>query len=138
MLLLLLLYIQLKSKKNYINIFIYENSKKSFEGIDSWIKDLRQNSSPDTKIFLIGNKVDLEESRVILKEQGEQLKEEYDIEYFIEASAKTGFNVQKIFVKAAKLLLKDYILYNNKKRKKGKIYLDNFGNENNDSRSYCC
>lgn len=138
MLLLLLLYIQLKSKKNYINIFIYENSKKSFEGIDSWIKDLRQNSSPDTKIFLIGNKVDLEESRVILKEQGEQLKEEYDIEYFIEASAKTGFNVQKIFVNAAKLLLKDYILYNNKKRKKGKIYLDNFGNENNDSRSYCC
>jgi len=138
MLLLLLLYIQLKSKKNYINIFIYENSKKSFEGIDSWIKDLRQNSSPDTKIFLIGNKVDLEESRVILKEQGEQLKEEYDIEYFIEASAKTGFNVQKIFVKAAKLLLKDYILYNNKKRKKGKIYLDNFENENNDSRSYCC
>jgi GTPase SAR1 family protein len=129
----------LKSKKNYINIYTYENSTKSFESIHLWIKELKQNSSPDTKIFLIGNKADLEESRVIQKEQGEKLKEDYGIEYFIEASAKTGFNVQEIFVKAAKILFQEYITYNNIKRKEEKIYImpqENRKNNNNGSR--CC
>ena len=128
----------MKSKKNYINIYTYENSSKSFENINIWIKDLRQNSSPDTKIFLIGNKADLEESRVIQKEQGEKLKEEYGIEYFVESSAKTGFNVQKIFVKAANILYQEYILYNKRHKKKQKIYLNNYKQENNESKSYCC
>ena len=38
-------------------------SEKSFEDIDLWIKDLRSNSSPDIKLFLIGNKADLDETR---------------------------------------------------------------------------
>jgi len=103
------------------------------------MKDLRQNSSPDTKVFLIGNKADLEESRVIQKEQGEKLKEEYGIEYFIEASAKTGFNVQEIFVKAAKLLFEDYISYNNIKRKEEKIIItkNQKSKENNAHGSRC-
>ena len=129
----------MKSKKNYINIYTYENSTKSFENIHLWIKELRQNSSPDTKIFLIGNKADLEKSRVIQKEQGEKLKEEYGIEYFIEASAKTGFNVQEIFIKAAKLLFQEYITYNSIKRKEEKIYImpqENRKRNNNGSR--CC
>ena len=133
------MYIQLKSKKNYINIYTYENSSKSFENINIWIKDLRQNSSPDTKIFLIGNKADLEESRVIQKEQGEKLKEDYDIDYFIEASAKTGFNVQEIFVKAAKLLFEEYISYNYIKKKEEKIYIKSQeSKESNNNGSRCC
>ena len=129
----------MKSKKNYINIFTYENSAKSFEDIDIWIKELRQNSSPDTKIFLIGNKADLEESRVIKKEQGEKLKEEFDIDYFIEASAKTGLNVQEIFVKAAKILFQEYISYNNIKKKEEKIHIEpQESKESNNNGSRCC
>ena len=34
-------------------------SPSSFENIDIWLKELRTNSNPDVKVFLIGNKVDL-------------------------------------------------------------------------------
>ena len=34
---------------------------ESFENIDSWLKEIRTHSNPDVKVFLIGNKNDLEE-----------------------------------------------------------------------------
>ena len=55
---------------------------------------------------------------MINKEQGEKLKEEFDLEYFIETSAKTGMNAQEIFIEAAKILYNDYILYKNEKKNK--------------------
>ena len=45
----------------YINSIIIIKSKESFENIDVWLKELRTNSNPDVKVFLIGNKSDLEE-----------------------------------------------------------------------------
>ena len=93
-----------------------------------WLKDLKANSSPDVKIFLIGNKVDLEEERIISKEMAEKFKSDYDLDFFMETSAKTGFNTQELFVKAAKVLFEDYNEY--KKNKKNKINDDD--NENQD------
>ena len=43
-------------------IIVYAiDDQKSFDDLDLWIKDLKMNSSPDIKIFLIGNKSDLNE-----------------------------------------------------------------------------
>ena len=88
--------------------------------MDLWLKDIKANSSPDIKIFLIGNKTDLEEHRVIKTEQAEKFSDQYDLDYFVESSAKTGMNVQEIFIKAAKLLYKDLMDYNSNKKKKEK------------------
>ena len=46
--------------------------------------------------------------------------ENYDLDYFQESSAKTGMNVEEIFIQAAKMLYKDYLDYHedNKKKKK--------------------
>ena len=86
-----------------------------------WLKDLKANSSPDIKIFLIGNKTDLEEHRVIKTEQAKRFSEQYELDYFMESSAKTGMNVQDIFIHAAKILYKDFLEYNlNKKKNKEK------------------
>jgi len=60
----------------------------------------------------------LEESRKILKEKAEQFKNEYDLDFFMEASTKTGKNCTEIFVEAAKLLYNDY--EKSKKDKKDK------------------
>ena len=87
-------------------------SIKSFNDVEIWIKNLRDNSSPDIKIILIGNKCDLDD-RVVSKEDGEKLKNDYDFDYFIETSAKTGFNAKKLFLLASKILLEDYEKYNN-------------------------
>ena len=76
------------------------------------------NSSPDIKVFLIGNKADLEEKREVDKNEAEKYKEDYDLDFFIETSAKTGINAQEIFIQAAKILYRDYITYNNEKKNK--------------------
>ena len=82
------------------------NSESSFNDIDSWIKDLRSFSSPDVKVFLIGNKADLEESRVVSKEQALQVQKDFDLDLFMETSAKTGFNAQNLFIELVKVKMK--------------------------------
>ena len=56
---------QLMSKFELKNELTCFYSRHSFESIESWIKELKMNSSPDIKIFLIGNKSDLEEHREV-------------------------------------------------------------------------
>ncbi len=76
-----------------------------------WLKELRSNSNPDTKVFLIGNKADLKDERVITLEKGKSLQTDYSLDFFMETSAKSGFNTELIFVEAAKLLYNDYVKY---------------------------
>ena len=86
-------------------IMVYAiNSKETFENIETWLRELRTHSNPDCKVFLIGNKIDLEKEREITKEKAESYSKENKIDFFIESSAKTGFNAQKIFIKAAEIL----------------------------------
>jgi len=40
---------------------LYLSSRESFENVDSWLKEIKNNSNPDVKVFLIGNKSDLED-----------------------------------------------------------------------------
>ena len=91
------------------NNFVY--SSQSFEDITFWLQDLKEKASSDIKIFIVGNKADLEKNRKITKEQEEQLKNNYDFDLFMETSVKTGFNIPEIFVQAAILLYKDYEKY---------------------------
>ena len=113
-----------------LTVLVYAvDDKKSFDDLEIWIKDLKLNSSPDIKIFLIGNKNDLENERVITKQMGEKFKEEYELDLFMETSAKTGYNAQELFIEAAKILYKDYNEY-----KKSKKHKDN-ENGNNDENS---
>jgi GTPase SAR1 family protein len=114
------------------------NSSKSFDDIDLWIKDLKENASPDIRVFLIGNKADLEDSRLITKEQGSQLQKDFDLDLFMETSAKTGFNAEELFIEGAKLLFKDYNQYKKTKKKdteKEKLKLDN---ESKNKGKGCC
>ena len=75
------------------------------------MKELKTNSSPDIKIFLIGNKLDLEENREVSVEQGKVIQSDYNLDLFIESSARDGRNTEYIFVEAAKLLYNDFIKY---------------------------
>ena len=99
---------QLMSKNIF---FIIKISVRSFNELENWIKDLKQNSNPDIKIFLIGNKVDLEDQRKVSKEEAQKLKDDYEFEFFVEASAKTGFNAKEMFIHAAKILFEEFVKY---------------------------
>lgn len=71
-------------------------------------------SNPDAKVFLIGNKIDLEDDRKVSKEHGTTYAKNYNLNLFMEASAKTGFNAQNIFIEAARILYDDYLKYKDK------------------------
>ena len=75
------------------------------------MKELKSNSSPDIKIFLIGNKSDLEDNRVVNYEQGRKLETDYNLDFFTECSARDGTNIEYIFSQAAKILYNDFIKY---------------------------
>ena len=86
-------------------IVVYSiDTEDSFNNIEKWLNDIKTQSNPDIKIFLIGNKADLEDKRRLTKEQGEQLCRDHKLAFFMETSAKTGFNVQNVFIQVAKEL----------------------------------
>ena len=108
-------------RNSSLAIMVYAiNSKESFENIEMWLRELRTHSNPDAKVFLIGNKIDLENQRQVEKEKGEQFCKENKLNLFMESSAKTGVNAQNIFIQAAKTLYDDYINYQKKTDEAGK------------------
>ena len=96
---------------NYIKglngvILVYDIvTKYSFEKIDFWFKQMQENLDKNIPILLMANKCDLEEQRVITKEEGEKLAKEKNM-MFYECSAKNGQNVQCAIEELAKKLLK--------------------------------
>ena len=106
-----------------LTILIYAvNEKKSFEDLDSWIKDIKSSTENGQPIYLVGNKCDLEEEiRQVKEKDGEEYAKQNSLEYFTEASAKTGHMVDEIFRKAACQLYKECYLKGKSKIKKLKM-----------------
>ena len=85
------------------------NNRSSFEHTENWQNELKNQSNPKVRVFLVGNKADLEEERTVNIEEGEKFKEEKKLDIFMETSAKTGQNAKNILLEAAKILYKDYL-----------------------------
>ena len=78
------------------------------------MKEIKRESNPDAKIFLIGNKCDLEKERVVTYEEANIYSEDMEFSKFFEASAKEGINAKEIFIEAAKILYENYTEYKSK------------------------
>ena len=85
------------------------NNRTSFEHAENWLNDLKNQSNPNVRVFLVGNKSDLEQERQVSKEEAEKFKEEKNLDVFMETSAKTGENARNVLLEAAKILYKDYL-----------------------------
>ena len=70
-------------------------NKESFLGIENWINEFRRHTV-EPIIYLVGNKVDIEDKIVVEKELALQLAEAHNAK-LIYASAKSGENVSEIF-----------------------------------------
>ena len=71
--------------------------RKSFEQIEYWLKELKESKKLDSLyIVIVGNKIDLENKRVVTREEGEKYAEKNNINYF-EVSAKTGEGIEDMF-----------------------------------------
>ena len=79
-------------------------SLDSFYKVNKWIEKIQNNKAEDSIIILIGNKSDLNNSRIISKELIEDYCKKNDIENYFETSAKTGENVHELFKNILKQL----------------------------------
>ena len=71
-------------------------NKSSFLNIDKWIRDLKNNGDEKIVLFLIGNKNDLNDDRVIDTNE-EKNKAKENKMFFLETSAKNNDNVNNAF-----------------------------------------
>jgi Ras-related protein Rab-6A len=78
-------------------------SRESLECANEWVEDVRK-GAPDVLLFLVGNKSDLKEERVIDQAEAQKLVEELNMLGYMETSAKDGSNIHELFEKVSKLM----------------------------------
>ncbi|XP_034948491.1 ras-related protein Rab-37 isoform X2 [Chelonus insularis] len=85
-------------------LLLYDvTNKTSFDNIRAWLSEIREYAQSDVVIMLLGNKTDCGNERVVKKEDGQRLADEYQVP-FMETSAKTGVNVDLAFLAIARQL----------------------------------
>jgi len=94
-----------------LGILVYSVcSRESFNNLENWIVELKKYSLPGSKLILLGNKCDDEENREVKFEEGKEICKKNGLDFFMEVSAKNGFESPNFLEKAAVILYKDYEL----------------------------
>ncbi|KAG5459863.1 MAG: P-loop containing nucleoside triphosphate hydrolase protein [Olpidium bornovanus] len=90
-------------------LLVYDvTDERSFNNIRNWIRNIEQHASEGVNKILIGNKCDILEKKVISREQGQALADEYGIA-FLETSAKSNIGVEEAFFSLARDIKKRLI-----------------------------
>ena len=82
-------------------------SRESFNNLENWIKQLRR-KAPFAKIILLGNKCDNKDEREVSYEEGKEICDKYNLEYFMEVSAKSDLKGSNFMEIGAIALYKEY------------------------------
>ncbi|XP_055354372.1 uncharacterized protein LOC129600018 [Paramacrobiotus metropolitanus] len=118
-------------------IIVYDiTDRKSFDKAKDWVQKVQEEVHEGIVMTLVGNKADLEELRVIRKEEGQALAESFGIG-FLETSAKSGEGVPELFVDTARRLVEDDQRRNVKPKKRG-ISLTMRGSGAPGEKTGCC
>ena len=81
--------------------------------MEKWIDIVRSNNNElNINIILVGNKIDLNDGREVLYEEGIQKRNEFHLDGFCEISAKNGDGIENLFKQISKILYND-IFYDN-------------------------
>jgi len=85
---------------------VYDSTdRNSLKIIDTWIERIGDNTK-SIPIILVGIKLDLADKREVSSEDALMLNELYNLSGTIEICAKTGENVEEMFIQLGTLMLK--------------------------------
>ena len=104
--------------------------RSSFEHIRNWIEQIKEEAPEQIIIYLVGNKIDNQNNRVVTNEEAKKLAEEFKLKYY-ETSAKNNINVDTTFLDLIKEIDSMY----------SQLYIDNNGmtiNGNKKQKKKCC
>ena len=73
-------------------------SEQTFFNAQDWLEKVYENASEEVRIYLVGNKADLEEQREVQFETAVEFAMNNGIAMVFETSAKTGSNVKDVFM----------------------------------------
>lgn len=79
-------------------------NKKTFENIPDWLNEIEKYTDEEVKKILLVNKSDQEDRIEVTKDDLEQFKKEYGIDYLY-TSAKSGKNVDQGFLQVTQELI---------------------------------
>lgn len=88
---------------NCVILVFDRTNRASFEGIEFWIENLRNEADPKAVFLLLGNKSDLEP--VVSMDEAQEMAEKYGLKY-IETSAKNNDQISMAF----ELIIRELIL----------------------------
>ena len=70
--------------------------RDSFSAVQNWMAEVEKHSGDNISRILVGNKSDLESSRAVSIEEGQEMADHYNVR-FLETSAKASNNVEQAF-----------------------------------------
>ena len=88
-----------------INTLYKVTDVQSFQNVSYWMRQIGQNAPKDVEVFVVANKCDRRDYRIITSEEGEALARHYSAQYF-ECSAKSGAGVYDLYKEAARTTAK--------------------------------
>ena len=102
-------------------VLVYDiTDRESFEKLNFWVDNIKNNAPENAKFILVGNKCDLANERKVSYEEGENYAKNLNIKFF-EASARDGTNVNELFFYLANEIYQDNKLKGNNNSNNGVI-----------------
>lgn len=75
-------------------------NRVSFEHVDKWLREIKDNGDTTSSVILVGNKIDLAQNRVISTGECIEFASKAGV-YYIETSAKQGLGIDDMFMTLA-------------------------------------
>ena len=126
-------------RKAFGILLLFDVTKKSsFMACKNYLEEVRNNSDKKCVIYLVGNKIDLENEREVTNEEAINFAKTENIKY-IETSAVKNMKVNEAFTS-----LLNNIYQIKKENDKSKLFLNNTThielqkNQNQNSNNFCC
>jgi small GTP-binding protein len=88
-------------------LLVYDvTRRRTFLNIDTWKDECFTSLGSNIPLVVVANKVDLENSRAVSQEEGEQYARKHDFLY-VESSALTGENVEKAYANLSRHMVNE-------------------------------